>query len=198
MPSTPTTQLTARFREALIFAAQLHASQVRKGRPIPYIAHLLSVCSLVLENGGTEDQAIAALLHDAVEDQGGPAARARILALFGENVARIVDACSDTDETPKPPWRARKEAYLARIREEDDEIRLVSLADKVHNARAILADYREIGEQVWSRFKGGKEGSLWYYHELAAIFARTGPHPLSAELTRVVAELDDLISANGA
>jgi len=121
------TVLTARFREALLFAAQLHANQVRKGRPVPSIAHLMAVCSLVLENGGNEDQAIAALLHDAVEDQGGAAARKRILDLFGETVARIVDGCTDTDQTPKPPWRQRKEAYLAHLREEREDVRLVSL-----------------------------------------------------------------------
>ncbi len=189
-----TAVLTARFREALLFAAQLHARQFRKGRPVPYIAHLMAVCSLVLEYGGNEDQAIAALLHDAVEDQGGAAARKRILDLFGERVAGIVDGCSDSDQTPKPPWQQRKEAYLAHLREAGEETRLVSLADKVHNARSILADYRQMGERVWARFRGGKEGTLWYYHELVAIFREVGPHPLSAELVRAVEELDELVA----
>ena len=185
--------LSARFREALAFAAQLHASQYRKGRPIPYISHLMAVCSLVLEQGGSEDQAIAALLHDAIEDQGGPVARRRIRELFGDEVVRLVDGCTDSDETPKPPWRQRKDAYLERLRSEEDDIRLISLADKIHNARSILWDYRQVGEEVWSRFKGGKKGTLWYYHELVKIFNEIGPFPLATELARVVRELDELV-----
>lgn len=188
--------LTWRFREALLFAAVLHAGQVRKGRPVPYISHLLGVTSLVLEHGGDEDQAIAALLHDAVEDQGGKPTRERIRETFGERVVSIVDGCTDADELPKPPWQARKAAYLARLRSEPEEVRLVSLADKVYNARSILFDYRQVGDQLWQRFKGGKEGTLWYYHSLVEIFHETGPQPLAQELERVVADLDALV-ANG-
>lgn len=185
--------LSSRFRDALSYAALLHATQVRKGKPIPYISHLMAVAGIVLEAGGSEDQAIAALLHDAVEDQGGKPTRERIRQLFGENVVRIVDGCTDADVIPKPPWRPRKEAYVKRLREEDDEIRLVSLADKIHNARSILYDYRELGPDLWGRFRGGKEGTLWYYHTLASIFDETGPFPLAYELRRVVNALDALV-----
>jgi len=186
------TQLTARFREALLFAAQLHAGQTRKGSGVPYVAHLLGVTSIVLEHGGDEDQAIAALLHDAVEDQGGAEMSARIRELFGTRVASIVDACSDSDSLPKPPWRDRKEGYLKRLEAEPEEVRLVSAADKLYNARAIVADYRALGEAVWERFSGGKAGSLWYYNALAEIFRRKGPARLSAELDEAVAEMQRL------
>jgi (p)ppGpp synthase/HD superfamily hydrolase len=184
--------LTQRFHEALVFAAELHAGQIRKGSGVPYIAHLLAVTSLVLENGGSEDQAIAALLHDAVEDQGGADTRERIAQRFGETVARLVDGCTDTDLFPKPAWRARKQAYLEHLRLAGEDVRLISLSDKVHNARSILEDYRNQGNAVWERFKGGREGCLWYYHELAGIFAQLGPFPLAHELSRVVAELERL------
>ena len=187
------TRLNARFREALLFAAQLHAGQTRKGSGVPYIAHLLGVTSIVLENGGDEDQAIAALLHDAVEDQGGAAISARIRELFGERVAMIVDACSDSDTLPKPPWRDRKEAYLKQLEDEPEEVLLVSAADKLYNARAIVADYRALGEAVWERFSGGKNGSLWYYDALAEIFRRKGPARLSVELEEVVVEMKRLV-----
>ncbi len=186
--------LSERYDAALVFAHQLHRHQKRKGTEIPYISHLLSVSALVLEHGGTEDQAIAALLHDAVEDQGGDAIRQEIRNRFGEDVAAIVDACTDTDQTPKPPWRARKEAYLAHLRTTPDTARLVSLADKVHNARTILADYRAVGEALWSRFEGGREGTLWYYRCLVEIFAAGPCRSLANELERTVAELERLAS----
>lgn len=192
MKTTTSPVLTARFREALLFAAQLHAGQIRKGSGVPYIAHLLGVTSIVLEHGGSEAQAIAALLHDAVEDQGGVSTRARIQELFGEQVAEIVDACSDSDSQVKPPWRERKEAYLRRLRDEPEAARLVSAADKLHNARSIVADFRVQGESVWTRFTGGKTGTLWYYNELTKIFQQGGPAALAAELDRVVAELNSL------
>src|SRR5437588_8327976 len=130
--------LSTRFEEALVFATQLHREQTRKGTRIPYIAHLLGVTSIVLEHGGNEDEAIAALLHDAIEDQGGASTREEIRRQFGDRVVEIVDGCTDTDVMPKPPWRARKEAYLAHIIEATPSVRLVSAADKLHNARAIL------------------------------------------------------------
>ena len=129
------------FDDALVFASRLHAGQLRKGTPVPYVAHLLAVTATVLEHGGDEDEAIAALLHDAVEDQGGAATRAKIRRRFGENVAAIVDGCTDADTIPKPPWQQRKEAYLAHlVGETSPSVRLVSSADKLHNVRSIIAD----------------------------------------------------------
>ncbi len=179
-----------RFDDALVFAADAHRDQRRKGRETPYIGHLLGVCSLVIENGGSEDEAIAALLHDAVEDQGGPAMAERIRERFGDTVVRIVLACTDTDETPKPPWRARKEAYIAHVKEAaPDELR-VSLADKLHNARAILRDHIEIGDEVWGRFTASHEESIWYYRTLADLFLRRAPGPMASELDEVVTTLE--------
>lgn len=186
--------LSERYDEALVFAHQLHRRQKRKGGATPYIAHLLSVSALVLEHGGDEDQAIAALLHDAIEDQGGEAARREIRRRFGDRVAAIVDDCTDTDQTPKPPWRARKEAYLNRLRTLPESSRLVSLADKVHNARTMLLDYRTVGEALWTRFEGRREGTLWYYRSLVEIFAADSPSALANELERTVAELERLAS----
>jgi GTP pyrophosphokinase len=185
--------LTHRFEEALVYATQLHAGQVRKGTRVPYISHLLAVASLVLEHGGSEEEAIAALLHDSVEDQGGAVTREEIRLRFGESVALIVDGLSDTDVSPKPPWRARKEQYLDHLRKSSTPSeRLVSLADKLHNARSILLDYRTNGEQVWERFKGGKTGTLWYYRTLVEIFTESGPAALSEELRRAVDEMERL------
>ncbi|HEV7860340.1 MAG TPA: HD domain-containing protein [Pyrinomonadaceae bacterium] len=185
--------LSARFDVALSFAARLHAGQLRKGTEIPYVAHLLAVAGLVLEYGGNEDEAIAALLHDAIEDQGGAATREVIRRLFGEEVTEIVNGCTDTEEMPKPPWRERKEAYLAHVREANSSVRLVSAADKLHNARSVLADLRVIGDEVWSRFKGGREGTLWYYRALVQAYrAGGGSSPLVEELDRVVSEMERL------
>jgi len=184
---------STRFEEGLVFANQLHAKQVRKGTPIPYIAHLLAVASLALEHGANEDEAIAALLHDAVEDQGGAATLAEIRRRFGDNVAQIVSECSDTDVIPKPPWRERKEAYIAHVVTASSSVRLVSACDKLHNARSTLLDYRVIGEEVWSRFRGGKEGLLWYFRSLVETFRVAGNSPLIEELDRTVSELEHLV-----
>jgi (p)ppGpp synthase/HD superfamily hydrolase len=178
--------LGARFQRALSYAARLHATQFRKGTTRPYVAHLLGVTSTVLTHGGDEDEAIAALLHDAVEDQGGKPRLREIRRKFGERVARIVEGCTDADTDPKPPWLERKKKYLQHLRDADSSIRLVSAADKLYNAREILSDLRTHRDSVWSRFKGGKEGTLWYYDEVAKIL-RTGE--LVEELDRVVAEL---------
>jgi (p)ppGpp synthase/HD superfamily hydrolase len=186
--------LTERFQDALVFATRLHANQTRKGINTPYVSHLLAVASLVLENGGDEDEAIAALLHDAVEDQGGETIRGEIETRFGWRVAQIVDGVSDTDQFPKPPWRERKEAYLEHLYSSSPSERLVSLADKVHNARSILFDYRQLGEALWSRFRGGKEGTLWYYRSLAEIFKTIHPSPLADELARLVIDMEELVS----
>lgn len=184
--------LTERFQQALAFAAELHAGQLRKGSRAPYISHLLAVCSIALDHGADEDEAIAALLHDAIEDQGGDRTRQEILRRFGARVTAIVDACSDTDVIPKPPWRERKEAYLAHLPRADPSVRLISASDKLHNATTILRDYRQLGEELWGRFRGGKQGTLWYYRALVAIYSEVGPDDLAGELARVVDELERL------
>lgn len=190
-----TMSLSQRFEEALRWAAQLHAGQVRKDTAIPYIAHPLAVASLALEQGAGEDEAIAALLHDAIEDQGGAGTGEEIRRRFGEGVASIVVGCTDTHTTPRPPWRERKEAYLAHLPAASAAIRLVSACDKLHNARAILADYRQLGEPLWQRFSGRKEGVLWYYRSLVRAFEQAGPAPLAEELDRVVSEIERLALA---
>ena len=189
-PLDPVPPLGPRFDRALALARELHAEQLRKDTKIPYVAHLMGVTSLVLEDGGDEDEAIAALLHDAVEDQGGPETLKRIRQQFGEHVASIVAACTDTDVTPKPPWRERKEAYIAHLRDLDlpEGALRVSLADKLHNARAILFDLRA-GHDVFARFKAGREEQLWYYDALATAFVERCPGPMATELRRVVDEL---------
>ena len=184
--------LSSRYESALVMASQLHASQKRKGTSIPYVSHLLAVSSLVLEHGGSEDQAIAALLHDAVEDQGGLPTLDKIRDHFGDVVAEIVDHCTDAYEEPKPEWRIRKEEYIASIAEKPLDAALVSCADKLHNARAILNDLRTLGDELWGRFTGGKDGTLWYYQSLAMAFNDALGNALSKELKRTVKEMDDL------
>jgi hypothetical protein len=182
--------LTARFDRGVALARELHSNQVRKGSQTPYLSHLLGVCSLVLDDGGDEDEAIAALLHDAVEDQGGQKTLRRIRQQFGERVANIVEACSDTDVIPKPPWRARKEAYIVHLHDPKlppGALR-VSLADKLHNARAILFDLRA-GHDVFSRFSADRDAQLWYYAALATTFAGLTHSPMVNALSRVVTEL---------
>jgi GTP pyrophosphokinase len=187
-PNSPL--LTSRFRQALEFATRLHADQVRKGTDIPYIAHLLAVAALVLEHGADEDVAIAGLLHDAAEDQGGMAILQEIKRTFGRRVSALVEACSDTMETPKPPWKERKVRYINHLATAPEDVLLIALADKLHNARAVLTDFRKHGDGVWVRFQGGKEGTLWYYEEIASAFTDLGKHPyLTRELTVVVKEL---------
>ena len=155
--------LTPRFVDALTFAAELHNEQMRKGTTVPYVSHLMSVCPLVLEDGGNETEAIAALLHNAVEDQGGAATREKIRERFGNEVTVIVDGCTDAETIPKPPWRERKERYIEHLRNAPPSVVRVSLADKLHNARSVLMDLRRYGAAVWDRFKGGKDGTMWYY-----------------------------------
>jgi (p)ppGpp synthase/HD superfamily hydrolase len=186
---------SSRFEEALLFATKLHAGQLRKGTAISYIAHLLAVTAIVLENGGNEDEAIAALLHDGIEDQGGDAARQEIRRRFGNTVVAIVDGCTDSDVYPKPPWRARKEVYIAHLRAASPSVRLVASADKLHNARAVLADYRTLGETLWLRFHGGREGTLWYYRSVTDTLLASGRTPLIDELGRVVSEIEHLAHA---
>jgi GTP pyrophosphokinase len=162
---------------------------------VPYVAHVLSVAALVLEAGGDEDQAIAALLHDVVEDCGGAPVLEEIRHEFGERVARIVDGCTDTDEEPKPPWRERKERYLRHLQQGGEDVRLVSLADKLHNVRSIVLDYRALGEKVWERFTGGREGTLWYYRALLNIYRKGPGSPWLDELERNVVELERMVNA---
>lgn len=188
-------KLSHRFEEALVFAAQLHASQLRKGASIPYVSHLLGTASLALQYGANEDQAIAALLHDAVEDQGGKKTLGEIQRRFGAAVAELVDGCTDSDTIPKPPWRQRKEAYLVRLQSAPPEVLLVSVCDKIDNARTILADLRTDGDQLWTRFTGGKEGTLWYYRALRDAFLAAGPAVPARELARLVREIEVLVLA---
>ena len=188
------TTLTSRFQEALNLALRLHADQRRKGTDVPYIAHPLAVTSLVLEAGGGENEAIAALLHDAIEDQGDKTSLAEIRQRFGESVAVIVEGCTDAWKKPKPPWRDRKEAYIAHLQNAPAPERLVAAADKLHNARSLLADYGELGEEVWGRFNGGKEGTLWYYRSLVEAFRSFGRTPLVDQLEWVVSEIERLAS----
>jgi (p)ppGpp synthase/HD superfamily hydrolase len=188
--------LRSRFEEALLLASRLHANQKRKDKDLPYISHLLAVTALVLEDGGDEDEAIAALLHDAVEDQGGLRTLAEIRRRFGERVAVIVEGCSDSTISPKPPWQERKQAYLEHLRTASADIRRVSLADKLHNARTILADLQMDGEAVWSRFNGGKAGSLWYYRSLLEIFQQGQMSYMLLEFTRVMAEIDRWVAGD--
>ena len=178
-----------RFAEALIYTTEIHELQRRKGTNIPYIAHLLAVASLVLEDGGDEDEAIAALLHDAIEDTA--VTFDDVAARFGAKVAAIVQGCSDTDVMPKPPWRARKDAYLAHLVDAPQEVVRVSLADKVHNARSLLFDYRLMGDELWARFNPGAD-QVWYYRSLVDVFRRVSQSPLVDELDRVVTELERL------
>ena len=189
--------LSTRFEEALVFATRLHGGQRRKGSPVPYISHLLVVAGLVLEQGSGEDAAIAALLHDAVEDQGGRPTLDEIRRRFGDRVAEIVEGCTDAFTLLKPPWRKRKEAYLAHLTQASAAVRLVSAADKLHNARTTLADYRQSGEAVWQRFNGGRQGTLWFYRAMVDALRAGGSFPLVEELDRVVSELERLASAKG-
>jgi (p)ppGpp synthase/HD superfamily hydrolase len=175
--------------EAIAYTAAAHAGQMRKGSSIPYLSHLLAVSAIVLEYGGDEDTAIAALLHDVVEDAGGRPRLADVRARFGEAVAAIVEGCTDADTTPKPPWRARKEAYIARLAGESPAVQLVSAADKLHNARSLLSDHFEIGPALWSRFSGGRDGTLWYFRSLVSTYT-SAPPALVRELDRVVTALE--------
>lgn len=179
--------LGPRFVDALGYTAELHADQRRKGDAgIPYVGHLLGVCALVVEDGGDEDEAIGALLHDAVEDQGGLEQLAVIRERYGARVALIVEECTDADGVPKPPWADRKRAYLASLPDRSPSGLRVSNADKLFNAGAILRDHGELGPKVWDRFTGSPESTLGYYEALAAAFQRLRPGPLATELRRTV------------
>jgi (p)ppGpp synthase/HD superfamily hydrolase len=189
-------KLSPRFQRAFAFAAKNHAGQTRKASTIPYIAHLMGVASLVLEAGGDQDLAIAALLHDVVEDCGGAPMLKKVRQLFGPRVAKVVDGCTDADTYPKPPWRERKEGYLRQLIDADADTRLVSAADKLNNVRSILSDYRQLGEFVWQRFNGGREGTLWYYRSLRDEFLRHPVNRITRDLELAVNELESLAAEN--
>jgi GTP pyrophosphokinase len=189
-PRNRLVKLGPRFHRAFLFAAEKHCGQTRKASTIPYIAHLMGVASLVLEGGGDEDLAIAALLHDVVEDCGGAPMLKEVRRRFGKRVAEVVDGCTDAYEIPKPPWLERKESYIRRLKKESADTRLVSAADKLNNIRSILSDYRAVGESVWSRFNGGREGTLWYYRTLRDEFLRDKPNRITRDLELAVNELE--------
>lgn len=179
-----------RFSLALAFAHDLHREQMRKGKPVPYIGHLLGVAAIVISEGGDEDQAIASLLHDTIEDQGDKVTVADIAVRFGPRVAAIVEACTDAWEKPKPPWRARKEAYVAALPEKPAAALLVSLADKTHNIEEILADHAQIGAALWPRFSAPPAEIAWYYRALSDAFAVLHPGPLAVRFAARVDELE--------
>jgi (p)ppGpp synthase/HD superfamily hydrolase len=197
MPTETTTpRLTEKFHESLTYAAEKHHRQTRKGGDIPYIGHLLSVAGLVIEAGGTETQAIAALLHDAAEDQGGKETLVEIRERFGADVKRIVAECSDTFEDPKPPWRERKTSYIEHLKDASNETILVSLADKVDNARAILRDFRGSGSELWQRFSvKDPNDHLWYYRSLLDVYQHKTDSWLVDELRRTLDALEELVNA---
>lgn len=184
--------LTDRFGAALVMAEKLHRDQRRKKTNIPYVSHLLAVTGLVLEHGGDETAAIAALLHDAIEDQGGDAARQQIRAAFGDAVVAIVDGCTDAEVIPKPPWRQRKESYLAKLEREPKEVALVACADKLHNARTTLDDLRAKGSATWATFNAGRADQLWYYNACVQKLRGRAPDRLVDELARTVAAMEAL------
>jgi (p)ppGpp synthase/HD superfamily hydrolase len=185
--------LSPRFVEAVNFAIQAHGYQRRKGGDVTYVAHLLAVASLVLEAGGDEELAIAGLLHDTIEDT--DVTRERIEAAFGPRVATVVVGCSDSDGGEKAPWRERKERYLAHLGdpETSTDVLIVSRADKLHNARSMVQDYRAREEGLASRFNAGPEEQQWYYETLAGIFAERLPGSMTDELVRTVGELSSVL-----
>ncbi len=190
--------LSSQFEQALIYAANAHATQVRKGTATPYMAHLLGVCSIALEYGANETEAIAALLHDAVEDQGGLERLEDIRSRFGNDVAEIVIGCTDSFQTPKPPWEERKRAYLAHLPSASGSILLISASDKLYNAQATLRDLYRVGNEIWKRFNVPREKTLWYYRALANIYLQVGPARLNDELGRVVAEMERVAASSSA
>jgi len=183
-------QLGIRLQRAFCYAAEKHDGQTRKKSAVPYLSHLMGVASLVLEGGGDEDLAIAALLHDVVEDCGGRPRLREIRKMFGARVAKIVEGCTDSFVEPKLEWVVRKKDYLKHVKDADAETRLVSAADKLHNVRTILADYRQQGESIWTRFSGKREGTLWYYRALSDEFRRKGSNRIAHELGIAVGELE--------
>lgn len=197
------TPLTVRFSEALVYAADLHRGQRRKGSNIPYVSHLLAVASIALESGADEDEAIAALLHDAIEDapsdlgdQAASHVRRWIEFKFGRCVLEIVEACTDTDVTPKPPWIPRRVRYIASVQHKGRSALLVSAADKLHNARAVLGDFRTLGADVFKRFNpdAGKSGTLGYYRAITTAISERAEILHESRVKRLVTELDRVVT----
>ena len=188
--------LGPRLLRAFRYAAEKHAGQTRKQTAVPYLSHLMAVASLVLEAGGDEDMAIAAFLHDVVEDCGGLPRLREVRKQFGPRVARMVEGCTDSFGEPKPEWVERKKYYLREVKHADVNTRLVSASDKLHNVRTILADYRQHGEGIWTRFTGKKEGTLWYYRALSNEYQRRSPNRITRELEIAVAELERAVGKN--
>jgi (p)ppGpp synthase/HD superfamily hydrolase len=186
-------RLTKRFEDALQYAARLHATQTRKGSETPYIAHLLAVTAIALEHGGDEDEAIAALLHDAAEDQGGRQTLDAIRSRYGDRVAGIVEECTDSFETPKRPWIERKTDYIAHLRQASPSVRLVAAADKLHNARTVLNDYRGVGDELWERFSADREQTLWFYREVTSAL-QAAARPEEKDLNALIGELDEVVA----
>lgn len=173
-------QITTRFRQALDYAATKHAQQTRKVSDVPYLSHLLGVCSIVMDNTRDEDVWIASLLHDAVEDQGGETTAREIETLFGTRVGTFVRGCSEMtaeEGTPRPSWVERKVEYIERLRDKDPNVLLISVADKLHNARSVLADWLRCGDDVYCRFTTGKIGTHWYYQEMIRAYRESGKVP---------------------
>src|SRR6267378_4724111 len=189
-------KLGIRLQRAFQYAAEKHAGQTRKKTAVPYLSHLMAVASLVLEAGGDEDMAIAALLHDVVEDCGGMARLREVRKQFGPRVGKIVEGCTDSFAEPKAEWMDRKKNYLREVKHADAETRLVSAADKLHNVRTILADYRRDGESIWKRFSGKREGTLWYYRALSDEYQRRNPNRITPELEIAVGELERAVGRN--
>lgn len=183
--------MTERFSAALAYANDLHRNQRRKGSGVPYVSHLLGVAALVIEAGGTEDECIAALLHDAVEDQGGAATAAEIRRRFGAEVARIVEGCSE-DKSAERTWIERKRSAVVKVAKVDASVRLVMTADKLHNVRSVISEHAKIGELIWWRFGGGREGTLWYYRAMADAIDAAGGSKLLGELKDAVGQLEAL------
>ena len=190
-------KLGHRLQRAFRYAAEKHAGQTRKQSAVPYLSHLMAVAAIVLEAGGDEDLATAALLHDVVEDCGGMPRLREVRKQFGRRVAKIVEGCTNSFGEPKPEWMERKKDYLREVKHADAETRLVSASDKLHNVRTILADYREQGEAVWTRFSGKKEGTLWYYRALSDEYQRRNRNRITRELEIAVSELELAVSVKG-
>lgn len=187
----PSVDLSERFEEALAWTAALHRRQARKGPAVPYIAHLLAVCSLVLEAGGDEDEAISALLHDAVEDQGGAPRLEEIRSRYGDRVAQIVDGCTDAYESPKPAWQKRKQDFIDSLDQALDSVLLIVAADKLHNAQSTIESLKSEGPAVWERFRG-RERALWYYRQVTEAIERRGANSLTRRLRSAVDTLESL------
>jgi (p)ppGpp synthase/HD superfamily hydrolase len=189
-------ELTSRFSDALLLAFEIHREQTKKSTDIPYISHLLEVAGLVLSYGGNQDEAIAALLHDSIEDHPEDPRVKTIGERFGGHVLAIVESCSDSNVIPKPPWRGRKEKYIEHLREAEESVLMVAAADKLVNARTIIKDLRQMGDEVWQRFNAGQADQLWYYRTVTqTLIGAAGngrARALAEELQRAVNQLEEV------